>query len=265
MRARQLVVVAVVVLSVSRELLDGMAAAARRGARCGSPHPTAPMKRAAAKRRHSSSPSPSSPSPSSSSSSACAPACSVPSSSSAPARGGVVAGAEAEGAGARGRMTVQEACELLGIEADETDFNVIVDRKNKLLLERRRSQRVLSDLDADGADGGAANDNADVEEAYDVLLMRSLTMRNAGAVSDPSVRYADVRKRSAEGSPAGPKAGGIGNLIDGGGTTAMEGIRDAAGRFPFRVGMNRISGNDSVRRAARRTRRLPRGRARRRR
>ena len=117
-------------------------------------------------------------------------------------------------------MSVQEACELLGILEDETDFNVIVEKKNRLLLERRRSQRVLSDLDADAADGDASGDNADVEEAYDVLLMRSLTLRNAGAVSDPSVRYADVRKRSAD-AGSDEKAGVMGSMIEGGGTTAI--------------------------------------------
>lgn len=157
------------------------------------------------------------------------------------------------GGSSSGRMSVQEACELLGILEDETDFNVIVEKKNRLLLERRRSQRVLSDLDADAADGDASGDNADVEEAYDVLLMRSLTLRNAGAVSDPSVRYADVRKRSAD-AGSDEKAGVMGSMIEGGGTTAIKGIRDVAGRFPFRVGMNRISGNDSVRRRLERSR-----------
>ena len=156
------------------------------------------------------------------------------------------------GGSSSGRMSVQEACELLGILEDETDFNVIVEKKNRLLLDRRRSQRVLSDLDAE-ADGDTSGDNADVEEAYDVLLMRSLTLRNAGAVSDPSVRYADVRKRSAD-AGSDEKAGVMGSMIEGGGTTAIKGIRDVAGRFPFRVGMNRISGNDSVRRRLERSR-----------
>ena len=93
-------------------------------------------------------------------------------------------------------MTPSEARMLLGVEEDETDFEMIVQRKNELLSRRRT---IIKNDSIASATGNRMYDSMSkeefdmmVEEAYDVLLMKSLTMRNTGTVADPAVRSVET-------------------------------------------------------------------------
>ena len=149
------------------------------------------------------------------------------------------------GDGSRPRMSCSDARALLGVGDNETDFKVVVQKKNALLLARQRNRR---DEKAGGGDDVVSD--SEIEEAYDVLLMQSLSSRSTGAVADPSVRYADVRRGLGDGAGdmAGVKArGGVERGVQPSVEKAVQWLQRS---FPFSVGsIERMPANDALRRS----------------
>ncbi|GMJ00652.1 hypothetical protein like AT2G20920 [Hibiscus trionum] len=76
-------------------------------------------------------------------------------------------------------MSVENALKLLGVSESDS-FDDILRAKNSIVASIKDDQEAV----------------AQVEAAYDMLLMRSLTQRRAGKVMDRSIRYADVNSPS---------------------------------------------------------------------
>ncbi|XP_061337452.1 protein CHAPERONE-LIKE PROTEIN OF POR1, chloroplastic [Gastrolobium bilobum] len=74
-------------------------------------------------------------------------------------------------------MSVENALKLLGV-SEGASFDDILRAKNSILATCKDDQEMI----------------AQVEAAYDMLLMQSLTQRRAGKVVSSSVRYADVKR-----------------------------------------------------------------------
>ncbi|KAM1003211.1 hypothetical protein ACFX2C_003566 [Malus domestica] len=85
-------------------------------------------------------------------------------------------------------MSVENALKLLGV-SDGASFDEILRAKNSIVAACKDDQEAI----------------AQVEAAYDMLLMRSLTQRRAGKVVNSSVRYADVKPVSASGIGSVPQ------------------------------------------------------------
>ncbi|XP_010066291.2 protein CHAPERONE-LIKE PROTEIN OF POR1, chloroplastic [Eucalyptus grandis] len=73
-------------------------------------------------------------------------------------------------------MSVESALKLLGVP-DTASFDEILRAKNAIVASCKDDKEAI----------------AQVEAAYDMLLMRSLTQRRAGKVVSSSIRYADVK------------------------------------------------------------------------
>ncbi|XP_030514247.1 protein CHAPERONE-LIKE PROTEIN OF POR1, chloroplastic [Rhodamnia argentea] len=73
-------------------------------------------------------------------------------------------------------MSVENALKLLGVP-DTASFDEILRAKNSIVASCKDDKEAV----------------AQVEAAYDMLLMRSLTQRRAGKVVSSSIRYADVK------------------------------------------------------------------------
>ncbi|XP_010266886.1 PREDICTED: uncharacterized protein LOC104604294 isoform X2 [Nelumbo nucifera] len=73
-------------------------------------------------------------------------------------------------------MSVENALKLLGV-SEGASFDDILRAKNSILASCKDDQKTV----------------AQVEAAYDMLLMQSLTQRQAGKVTNRSIRYADVK------------------------------------------------------------------------
>ncbi|XVE48823.1 hypothetical protein DITRI_Ditri01bG0033300 [Diplodiscus trichospermus] len=73
-------------------------------------------------------------------------------------------------------MSVENALKLLGV-SESASFDDILRAKNSIVASIKDDQEAI----------------AQVEAAYDMLLMRSLTQRRSGKVVDRSIRYADVK------------------------------------------------------------------------
>ncbi|KAF8020649.1 hypothetical protein BT93_G1165 [Corymbia citriodora subsp. variegata] len=73
-------------------------------------------------------------------------------------------------------MSVENALKLLGVP-DTASFDEILRAKNSIVASCKDDKEAI----------------AQVEAAYDMLLMRSLTQRRAGKVVSSSIRYADVK------------------------------------------------------------------------
>ncbi|KAJ7978652.1 protein CHAPERONE-LIKE PROTEIN OF POR1, chloroplastic-like [Quillaja saponaria] len=73
-------------------------------------------------------------------------------------------------------MSVENALKLLGV-SDGASFDDILRAKNSVLATCKDDQEAI----------------AQVEAAYDMLLLRSLSQRRAGKVVNSSIRYADVK------------------------------------------------------------------------
>ncbi|KAK4258470.1 hypothetical protein QN277_004916 [Acacia crassicarpa] len=73
-------------------------------------------------------------------------------------------------------MSVENALKLLGV-SEGASFDDILRAKNSILANCKDDQESI----------------AQVEAAYDMLLMKSLTQRRAGKVVNSSIRYADVK------------------------------------------------------------------------
>ncbi|ESW14797.1 hypothetical protein PHAVU_007G018100 [Phaseolus vulgaris] len=74
-------------------------------------------------------------------------------------------------------MSVENALKLLGV-SEGASFDDILRAKNVILANCKDDQDAV----------------AQVEAAYDMLLMQSLTQRRAGKVANSNVRYADVKR-----------------------------------------------------------------------
>jgi len=84
-------------------------------------------------------------------------------------------------------MTVEGALKLLGV-AEGASFEEILRAKNAVLASCKDDQDAV----------------AQVEAAYDMLLMQSLLQRRAGKVADNSIRYADVKPVKSAGAGTVP-------------------------------------------------------------
>ncbi|KAG8503754.1 hypothetical protein CXB51_001758 [Gossypium anomalum] len=73
-------------------------------------------------------------------------------------------------------MSVENALNLLGV-SESASFDDILRAKNSIVASIKDNQEAI----------------AQVEAAYDMLLMRSLTQRRAGKVVDRNIRFADVK------------------------------------------------------------------------
>ncbi|KAG0552893.1 hypothetical protein BDA96_01G547400 [Sorghum bicolor] len=85
-------------------------------------------------------------------------------------------------------MTVEGALKLLGV-AEGASFDEILRAKNSVLASCKDDQDAV----------------AQVEAAYDMLLMQSLSQRRAGKVANNSIRYADVKPVKSAGAGTVPK------------------------------------------------------------
>uniref|UniRef100_A0A2P2IUK6 Uncharacterized protein MANES_11G097500 n=1 Tax=Rhizophora mucronata TaxID=61149 RepID=A0A2P2IUK6_RHIMU len=84
-------------------------------------------------------------------------------------------------------MSVESALKLLGV-SDGASFDDILRAKNATLATCKGDQEAI----------------AQVEAAYDMLLMRSLTRRRAGKVANSGIRYADVKPVNGHGMGSMP-------------------------------------------------------------
>ncbi|KAK3148434.1 hypothetical protein QOZ80_3BG0295050 [Eleusine coracana subsp. coracana] len=85
-------------------------------------------------------------------------------------------------------MTVESALKLLGV-VEGASFDEILRAKNAVLASCKDDQNAV----------------AQVEAAYDMLLMQSLSQRRAGKVADSSIRYADVKTVKSPGTGTVPQ------------------------------------------------------------
>ncbi|KAF4363897.1 hypothetical protein CsatB_005153 [Cannabis sativa] len=85
-------------------------------------------------------------------------------------------------------MSVENALKLLGV-SDGDSFDDILRAKNSIVASCKDDKDAI----------------AQVEAAYDMLLMRSLTQRRAGKVVSSNIRYADVKPVSASGMGSMPQ------------------------------------------------------------
>jgi hypothetical protein len=85
-------------------------------------------------------------------------------------------------------MSFENALKLLGV-AEGASFEEILRAKNSILDRNREDQELA----------------AQVEAAYDILLMQSFMQRRAGKVVDSSIRFADVKQRGNSGIGSTPE------------------------------------------------------------
>ncbi|KAI4297797.1 hypothetical protein L6164_037663 [Bauhinia variegata] len=85
-------------------------------------------------------------------------------------------------------MSVENALKLLGV-SDGASFDEILRAKNSVVASCKDDQEAI----------------AQVEAAYDMLLMRSLTQRRAGKVVNSGIRYADVKAVKSPGLGSMPQ------------------------------------------------------------
>ncbi|XAR59857.1 hypothetical protein NMG60_11015845 [Bertholletia excelsa] len=85
-------------------------------------------------------------------------------------------------------MSVENALKLLGV-SEGASFDEILRAKNSIIASCKDDQETI----------------AQVEAAYDMLLMQSLSQRRAGKVVSSSIRYADVKPVNAPGMGSMPQ------------------------------------------------------------
>ncbi|KAK4284872.1 hypothetical protein QN277_001649 [Acacia crassicarpa] len=85
-------------------------------------------------------------------------------------------------------MSVENALKLLGV-SEGASFDDILRAKKSILATCKDDKEVV----------------AQVEAAYDMLLMQSLTQRRAGKVADSKIRYADIKPVKPSGLGSMPK------------------------------------------------------------
>ncbi|EYU37976.1 hypothetical protein ABFS82_02G006100 [Erythranthe guttata] len=84
-------------------------------------------------------------------------------------------------------MTVENALKVLGV-SEGASFDDILRAKNSIIASCKDDDRAISE----------------VEAAYDMLLMQSLSLRRAGRVVNSNIRYADVNPVNAPAPTTGP-------------------------------------------------------------
>ncbi|KAK9287351.1 hypothetical protein L1049_015768 [Liquidambar formosana] len=99
----------------------------------------------------------------------------------------VLAGSRADDS-APFEMSVENALKLLGV-SEGASFDDILRAKKSIIAACKDDQETI----------------AQVEAAYDMLLMQSLTQRRAGKVVNSSIRYADVKPVNAPGMGSMPQ------------------------------------------------------------
>ncbi|XP_042390494.1 protein CHAPERONE-LIKE PROTEIN OF POR1, chloroplastic-like isoform X3 [Zingiber officinale] len=99
-----------------------------------------------------------------------------------------LAGSRADDSSAPQEMTVESALEILGL-SEGASFDEIVRAKNAVLASIRDDMEAV----------------AQVEAAYEMLLMQSLSRRRSGKVENSRIRYADVRTSKNTGTNALPE------------------------------------------------------------
>ncbi|KAJ8512023.1 hypothetical protein OPV22_002457 [Ensete ventricosum] len=107
---------------------------------------------------------------------------------SGPARRPPSAGSRADDSSAPYEMTVESALKLLGV-SEGASFDDILRAKNAVLASCK------DDMEA----------AAQVEAAYDMLLMQRLSRRRAGKVANGNIRYADIKPIRSTGTGALPE------------------------------------------------------------
>ncbi|XP_077221427.1 protein CHAPERONE-LIKE PROTEIN OF POR1, chloroplastic-like [Tasmannia lanceolata] len=85
-------------------------------------------------------------------------------------------------------MSVENALKLLGV-SEGASFDEILRAKNSIISSCKEDQEAV----------------AQVEAAYDMLLMQSLNQRRAGKVVNSNIRYADVKPLSSPGMSVVPQ------------------------------------------------------------
>ncbi|KAL3843343.1 hypothetical protein ACJIZ3_000746 [Penstemon smallii] len=85
-------------------------------------------------------------------------------------------------------MSVENALKVLGV-SDGASFDDILRAKNSIIASCKDDQQIISQ----------------VEAAYDMLLLKSLSQRRAGKVVNSSIRYADVKPVNAPKMGSMPK------------------------------------------------------------
>ncbi|XP_043710669.1 protein CHAPERONE-LIKE PROTEIN OF POR1, chloroplastic-like [Telopea speciosissima] len=100
----------------------------------------------------------------------------------------VLAGYRADDSSAPLEMSVENALKLLGV-SEGASFDDILRARNSILASCRDDQDTV----------------AQVEAAYDMLLMQSLMQRRAGKVVNTSIPYADVKPVNGPGMRSMPK------------------------------------------------------------
>ncbi|KAJ4967565.1 hypothetical protein NE237_019414 [Protea cynaroides] len=100
----------------------------------------------------------------------------------------VLAGSRADDSSAPLEMSVENALKLLGV-SEGASFDDILRAKNSILASCRDDQDTV----------------AQVEAAYDMLLMQSLMQRRAGKVVNTSIPYADVKPLNGPGMGSMPQ------------------------------------------------------------
>ncbi|KAI5577568.1 hypothetical protein POPTR_009G137600v4 [Populus trichocarpa] len=100
----------------------------------------------------------------------------------------VRAGSRADDSSAPFEMSVESALKLLGVP-DGASFDEILRAKKLIVATCKDDQEAI----------------AQVETAYDMLLMRSLTQRRAGKVASSNIRYADVKPVNGPGMGSMPQ------------------------------------------------------------
>ncbi|KAJ9189521.1 hypothetical protein P3X46_000803 [Hevea brasiliensis] len=111
----------------------------------------------------------------------------VPSSRRPFAAGGARASSRADDS-APSEMSVENALKLLGV-SESASFDDILRAKKAILATCKDDQDAI----------------AQVEAAYDMLLMRSLTQRRSGKVANSGIRYADVKPLNGPGLGSVPQ------------------------------------------------------------
>ncbi|KAF2322700.1 hypothetical protein GH714_029123 [Hevea brasiliensis] len=111
----------------------------------------------------------------------------IPSSRRLLAAGGARAGSRADDS-APFEMSVENALKLLGV-SESASFDDILRAKKAIIAACKDNQEAI----------------AQVEAAYDMLLMRSLTQRRAGKVANSGIWYADVKPINGPGLGSVPQ------------------------------------------------------------
>ncbi|XP_042390493.1 uncharacterized protein LOC121981815 isoform X2 [Zingiber officinale] len=120
-----------------------------------------------------------------------------------------LAGSRADDSSAPQEMTVESALEILGL-SEGASFDEIVRAKNAVLASIRDDMEAVAQVSkccfpSVSSLNGNVPYGFQVEAAYEMLLMQSLSRRRSGKVENSRIRYADVRTSKNTGTNALPE------------------------------------------------------------